>query len=548
MRTGKTFALGLLILAAGCDGSTTPGQGAAALVKLAGDGQAATTGSALAESLVVRVVDGGGQGVSGIAVTWSVTAGGGTLGPGAATSDAAGRAAARWTLGSVGVNGAQASAAGFSVQFSATASSIGNPGNQLGLTTQPSDGQSGVALPTQPVLQLRNSQGGTVNQAGVVVTAAIASGSPVASLGGTLTATTNASGQAAFTTLRILGPVGAYTLAFTAPGLTGATSAALDLSTVSGRVPLTDMGSRTYLGHSGGLYANGSNAMPGAHATAGAAAARNVVPRAGNGTPNGNGRIVLMSIGMSNTTQEWCDSVPSTCTAWSFTGQAAADNAVNHTTLAVVDGAKRSQTASDWADPASPNYDRIRDSVLTPQGLTEQQVQVIWLKVVNPDPTVSLPSATADAVRLVEAAGNIVRILHNRYPNLKIVFLSSRVFGGYANLTLNPEPYAYETGFAMKWLIQAQIDQMANGGTIVDNRAGNLNYTTVAPWLAWGPYLWADGLNPRSDGLTWVAGDFEPDGTHPSASGEGKVGARLLSFFKTDQRAACWFLAGMVCP
>lgn len=532
---------------AGCDG-TTGNTDPAELVKLAGDGQSALIGTAVAESLVVQVLDNRGDGVPGIPVTWSIVTGAGTISAAAQSSDAAGRLAARWTLGSVGPNAALATAAGFSVTFNATATSTPPPTNALAIVVEPGNGQSGVALPTQPAVRLENDLGVPLAQPGVVITVSIATGSSFGTIAGGATATTNASGQAVFNGLAIRGPVGNYTLRFSATGFAPAASTPLGLSTVSGRVPLTDMGNRTYLGFSGGLYPNGANTLPAAQAATGSARARNVVPRDTNGNPNASGEIVLMSIGMSNTTQEWCDVVSSPCSSWSFTGQAAADNAVDHATLEVVDGAKGSQTAADWVSPASPNYDRIRDSVLAPQGLSEQQVQVIWLKVANPDPTVSLPSNSADAELLLAQMGDIVRVLHNRYPSLQIVFLSSRIYGGYATVTLNPEPYAYETGFAVKWLIQAQIDQMANGGSIVDNRPGNLNYNTTAPWLAWGPYLWADGQHPRSDGLTWSAADMEADGTHPSTLGETKVGSALLNFFKTDARAACWFLASGSCP
>ena len=95
------------------------------------------------------------------------------------------------------------------------------------------------------------------------------------------------------------------------------------------------------------------------------------------------------------------------------------------------------------------------------------------------------------------------------------MFITSRIYAGYATVPLNPEPYAYEYGFSVKWAIQAQVDQMRGGAP--DSIAGNLDYKKgVAPWLAWGPYLWADGTTPRSDGLTWDRSEFQPDGTHPN--------------------------------
>lgn len=319
--------------------------------------------------------------------------------------------------------------------------------------------------------------------------------------------------------------------------------------TGTARVALTDLTAGNYLGFSGGLYPSGTNSPPAAHRTLGLARAQAVRPLDTSGNPSATGKMVLLSIGMSNTTQEFCsaDSSVMPCSAWSFMGQAAADAAVNKGTLAIVNGARSGQTAPDWDSPTDMNYDRIRDTRLAPLGLSEQQVQVAWVKVANAGPTVALPATGADAYALLASMGGIVRALKLRYPNLQQVFLSSRIYAGYATTALNPEPYAYESGFAVKWLIQAQIDQVQSGGTLIDARAGNLDPNGVAPWLAWGPYLWADGLNPRSDGLVWERADLEADGTHPAQPGEAKVGTQLLGFFKTSEFSRCWFVVGGSC-
>jgi hypothetical protein len=306
--------------------------------------------------------------------------------------------------------------------------------------------------------------------------------------------------------------------------------------------PLIDMGQQTYLGFTGGMYENGSNQVPSDHASVGQGRSALVQPLDTNGNPSSSGKIVLLSVGMSNTTQEFCSAAGSPpCDSYTFMGQAATDPSVNHSTLTIVNGAYGGQAASTWASPTLPNYDRVRDNVLAPAGLSEKQVQVVWVKQADPGPTASLPSASADAYALETFLGNIMRALRTRYPNVQLVFLSSRTYGGYATTTLNPEPYAYESGFAVKWLIQAQIGQMRNGGTVVDAHAGDLSYNTVAPWIAWGPYLWADGTNPRSDGLVWQQTDFVSDGTHPSTTGRTKVGTMLLNFFLTSPFTESWF-------
>ncbi|HJR36193.1 MAG TPA: Ig-like domain-containing protein [Gemmatimonadales bacterium] len=103
------------------------------------------------------------------------------------------------------------------------------PPSQLTLTTAPpASATSGQPLAPQPAVQLRDAFGNAVGQAGVAVTAGIASGS--ATLGGSTTATTNAAGLATFATLSLTGTASAVTLAFSAAGVTPANSGPISLA------------------------------------------------------------------------------------------------------------------------------------------------------------------------------------------------------------------------------------------------------------------------------------------------------------------------------
>jgi hypothetical protein len=322
-------------------------------------------------------------------------------------------------------------------------------------------------------------------------------------------------------------------------------------STPFSATPLIDFGltpGQLYLNQFNGYLYNGSNTAPSVQVAAGQAAASLVQPLDENGNPNPNGKIVLISVGMSEAFDDWCDGT-TTCTSYSFMGQAAASSSVNHTTLSIVNGASSGTTASVWAcasgncplGTTDPNqYDRVRDTVLTPAGLTEAQVQVVWIQLADPSPTwaPSLPSPSADAYLYEYELGADLRAIKARWPNVQQVFVSSRIYAGYATSIQNPEPYAYEYGFSVKWLINAQLNQRQTGA--IDPFAGDL--LTAAPWVDWGPYLWGNDSNniPGSSALNWLQADFTSDGTHPSNLGVTQVGNALMNFFLTSPNTP-WF-------
>jgi len=55
--------------------------------------------------------------------------------------------------------------------------------------------------------------------------------------------------------------------------------------------------------------------------------------------------------------------------------------------------------------------------------------------------------------------------------------------------------------------------------------------------------LWANGLTPGSDGLTFEWKDFDADGARTSAQGGSKVATKLFEFFESDASAQHWFIS-----
>ncbi|MFI5280102.1 MAG: beta strand repeat-containing protein [Gemmatimonadales bacterium] len=187
----------------------------------------AQSGAALATPPVVRLKDSGGSAsaTAGVLIT-ATTGAGATLTSASATTDGSGTArfAGLTLTGLVGPYTLHFTSGSLTaVDAQPVALAAGAPA-ALSVTVQPStSAAAGVALAQQPTVQLRDASGNAVARAGVVVSAAVASGTAAITHG---TATTNASGTAVFSGLVVAGASGPYTLRFNASGCGSADAAA----------------------------------------------------------------------------------------------------------------------------------------------------------------------------------------------------------------------------------------------------------------------------------------------------------------------------------
>jgi hypothetical protein len=322
------------------------------------------------------------------------------------------------------------------------------------------------------------------------------------------------------------------TLTLPINGLTGAKCSNISTNvagTSTPLVPIPDLGTASYLGSQGGMYPGGTNTRPAGHDSDGVAFANAVQPLDANGNPDPNGKYVLLSIGMSAAHTLFVG----------FQTDVIADPTVDKTHLVLVNGAQDNATAGNFAQPNHAVWADVMNYFLPQSHVTANQVVAAWIN------DVSYPKGTfpGDMSTLQSNLESIAQNLHSKFPNLKLAYFTGRMYGGYSNNPKNPEspePYAYESGFAVKWSIQDQLNGLAS-----------LNYNpangpVMAPWMDWGSYQWANGLVPRTDGFVWTCQDYTSDGIHPSLPplpGRDKGANFIMNFFKTDDTTAPWFLA-----
>ena len=211
----------------------TPSDDLYTLTKVSGDEQQGVAGTALAAPFVVSVLDEDGAAIAGAVVTFSVTAGGGTLSSTTATTDANGRARSTLTLGSnPGTNTVVATVAGLEpVTFTATAVEQ-TPHSLTKVSGDSQEGPASTQLAAPFVVSVLDQAGSPL--AGATVTFSVTAGGgllssttdanpcTIESSTSSTTATTDANGQAA-TRLTLGSEPGTNTVTATVAGLESVT-------------------------------------------------------------------------------------------------------------------------------------------------------------------------------------------------------------------------------------------------------------------------------------------------------------------------------------
>ncbi len=294
-------------------------------------------------------------------------------------------------------------------------------------------------------------------------------------------------------------------------------------------ISLVDLQTGFYLGEfQGGLYPGGSNTMPLYHLNKGVKISKAIKPLDSLGNVDFvNGKVYMACFGSSTAVQpfkKYQSALP----------DAEGLNNCFKTVLCNHVGGIENMTidnATYWED--------IDNDKLIPAGVTREQIQVAWMMNSSREDSIYDMPLQADSIhaKYVRAFQG----LYATYPNLKILYLSPPYYGGYAdptddNFAVNQEPCSYHAGFATKWAIQ---DQIFGVPALKFKEPGK-----QAPFLSWGPHIWADGLRANSyDGLYWDCADFKFDGAgiHLNDGGKEILGDILYDFFLNDTIAGYWY-------
>lgn len=257
-------------------------------------------------------------------------------------------------------------------------------------------------------------------------------------------------------------------------------------------IPLPQLLGSSYLGEPGGLYPE-SNEPPAGYLDEAVSSLEQ------------DSQIVLLCLGMS-AMQNMCSGYINGSYPGVTPGLIAINGAI---------GSKQ----QNWESASHFVWDR-GVQMLTQQGLNESQVDIVIYHNTFGGESRPFPEWVLAENGLRASLQITMDIIAERYPNTKLILVTSRYHAFYAPPdSKSPEPWAYESAWAYKYLIEDRINCAVDCG----------------PPVAWFAYLW-DSSWPQS----W----YVSDGIHLSNEGRAAAGAIWDNFLRTSPYTTSWYLSG----
>ena len=286
------------------------------------------------------------------------------------------------------------------------------------------------------------------------------------------------------------------------------------------KIPLTEMGSRTYLGFTGGLYPGGANTPSGQYAIDLQSFASSVVPLDTFGKRSSKGIIGFITIGGSTGS-----------ILISALKRITKDNPATNPKLKLASGSDTAANIDEINDTINSKYWPHSQAKLLKNGVHPQQVEVVYMETDDSSENLNFPFRPRE---LKDKFEECLRILKVKFPNIKLVYFLSRTttFPPKSKIPAVGEPAAYYNGWACKFTIEDQI----NGVRSVKYKGKK----AVVPLATWGWYEWSIPGQRREDGFIWTQDDTS-DGLHANKEGANKLATNFQNFLLTDPYASIWY-------
>lgn len=285
----------------------------------------------------------------------------------------------------------------------------------------------------------------------------------------------------------------------------------IDLRESFGDIPLNDPESFTYNGINSGLYPWGNQLISNNYKTNYINTSKAIRPLNSSGLQAKDGKIAILGIGGSNQ-----------FIVYNGIKNAWLNDVGFGKKLVFINAGTGGKDLPDIIDPNASYWSRIK-KILDSNFVTASQIQIVFC---IEDDFKNSDTSFQRAYSIRDQYINLLNTITIKYPNVKLIFIGDRGFNGYATLPKYNEPRGYLNGWAVKFLVEDYVNGIL----------------PQYPFINWLEYYWANGAEPRWDGLTYLQSDFTaPEYTHLTPEKANALGLVTHGKLKQDAGALYWY-------